>query len=63
MGRASDLKAYVKQGCEEAQIEVELKAFPRKKNPVIWRSFTKENEKSEWRLNGRSRSASSLRTL
>lgn len=51
MGRATDLKSYVKQGCEEAQVEIELKAFHGKRNPVIWRRFNKHDEKSEWRLN------------
>lgn len=51
MGRATDLKSYVKQGKEEAWTEIEVKSKPGKRNHVIWRRFTKE-EKSEWKLNG-----------
>jgi hypothetical protein len=51
MGRATDLKSYVKQGKEVAWTEIEVRAAPGKKNHVIWRKFTRE-EKSEWKLNG-----------
>jgi hypothetical protein len=54
MGRASDLKSYVKQGTEIAETEIELKGRPGKRNPVIWRRFTRETDQSEWRINGRS---------
>ena len=54
MGRASDLKAYVKQGAEVAETEIELKAKPGNENIVIWRRFTRGDDKSEWRINGQS---------
>lgn len=52
MGRATDLKAYVKQGAEEAQLEIELKGFRGKKNPVIGMTFTRARDASEWTLQG-----------
>jgi hypothetical protein len=54
MGRANDIKAYVKQGTEQATTEIELKGAPRKKNIVIKRVFTRENDASDWFLNGES---------
>lgn len=51
MGRAPDLKSYVKQGKEEAWTEIEIRGKKGKRNHVIWRRFTRE-EKSEWKLNG-----------
>lgn len=52
MGRASDLKSYVKQGTEIAETEIELKGKAGKRNVVIWRRFTRDDDKSEWRING-----------
>ena len=52
MGRASDIKSYVKQGAEIAETEIELKARAGKRNVVIWRRFTREDDKSEWRVDG-----------
>ncbi|WVF69320.1 hypothetical protein IAT40_004096 [Kwoniella sp. CBS 6097] len=54
MGRANELKAYVKQGADEATVEVELKGKRGKRNTVVWRKFNREDEKSHWRLNGES---------
>ena len=51
MGRATDLKSYVKQGKEVAWTEIEVRGPIGKRNHVIWRRFTRE-EKSEWKLNG-----------
>lgn len=52
MARAPDLKSYVKQGAEIAETEIELKGKPGKENVVIWRRFTREDDKSEWRVDG-----------
>jgi hypothetical protein len=52
MGRATDLKSYVKQGKEVAWTEIEVRGPIGKRNHVIWRRFTRE-EKSEWKLNGK----------
>jgi hypothetical protein len=51
MGRQNNYHSYVKQGCDEAQIELEIKGYPGKRNPVIWCRFTKENNQSDWKLN------------
>ena len=51
MGRANDLKSYVKQGTDLAETEIELKA-KRGKNVVIKRKFQREDDKSEWFING-----------
>jgi hypothetical protein len=53
MGRATDLKSYVKQGKEVAWTEIQVRAPAGKRDHVIWRKFTRE-EKSEWKLNGMS---------
>ena len=52
MGRANDLKAYVKLGEEDAETEIELKGPRGKKNVIIKRRFTKDNDTSEWFMNG-----------
>jgi hypothetical protein len=52
MGRAPDLKAYVKQGTEVAELEIELKGTPGKRNIIIRRRFTREDDKSDWKING-----------
>lgn len=52
MGRAPDIKAYVKQGTENAEIELELKAPPGKRNYTVVRRFQKGNDKSTFLLNG-----------
>ncbi|WWD18357.1 hypothetical protein CI109_102807 [Kwoniella shandongensis] len=52
MGRAKELRAYVKQGCDEATVEIELKGRRGKRNTVIWRKINREDEKSDWKLNG-----------
>jgi len=53
MGRAPNLQAYVKQGADQAETEIELKASRGKRNYVILRRFQKGNEKSVWLLNGK----------
>ncbi|WOO77751.1 Structural maintenance of chromosome0s protein 5 [Vanrija pseudolonga] len=53
MGRAQDLKSYVKQGTEVAETEIELKGPIGKPNLVIWRRFSRDNDKSEFKLNGK----------
>ncbi|KZV88580.1 P-loop containing nucleoside triphosphate hydrolase protein [Exidia glandulosa HHB12029] len=52
LGRASELKAFVKNGCEEGFIEIELKGALGKGNLVIRRSINATDNKSIWRLNG-----------
>lgn len=52
MGRSPELKSYVKQDAEIATIEIELKAAKGRRNPVIWRRFGRDSEKSTFKLNG-----------
>ncbi|ORX40221.1 putative nucleus protein [Kockovaella imperatae] len=53
IGRASDLKAFVKQGAEEAETEIELKGRTGEPNVQIRRKFNREDNKSDWLMNGR----------
>lgn len=52
LGRASELKAFVKNGCEEGFIEIELKGPLGKPNLVIRRHLNAADNKSIWKLNG-----------
>ena len=52
LGRASELKAFVKNGCEEGFIEIELKGVVGKPNLVIRRHLNATDNKSIWKLNG-----------
>lgn len=63
MGRAHDVRSYVKQGTEVAQIEIELKGRGRKANPVIWRRFGRDSDKSEWMLNGKASTRKAIQNL
>ncbi|WVO23728.1 uncharacterized protein IAS62_005084 [Cryptococcus decagattii] len=54
MGRANEVKSYVKQGHDEAQLEIELKGNAGEENPTIWRKFNRHDERSEWKLNDES---------
>ena len=55
LGRAKDVSEYVKHGCHEAIIEIELAGSPgpRKANPVIRRQIKREGNKSSFTVNGR----------
>lgn len=53
MGRIDNLKSYVKQGCEVASIEVEIKGRPGQPNPIIYRRFDKEKNGSAFKLNSK----------
>lgn len=53
MGRAHDLKSYVKQGSEVAEIEIELKGRRGKRNSIVHRTFSRADDKSTFTLNGR----------
>jgi chromosome segregation ATPase len=63
MGRAPNLQAYVKQGTEHAETEIELKAPRGKSNYVITRKFQMGNEKSTWQLNGKSKTKKDIEQL
>ncbi|KAL1408377.1 Structural maintenance of chromosomes protein 5 [Vanrija albida] len=53
MGRATDIKSYVKQGAEVAETEIELKGQIGTPNLVIWCRFSRDSNKCEFKLNGR----------
>ncbi|KAI9778036.1 MAG: Structural maintenance of chromosomes protein 5 [Geoglossum umbratile] len=48
LGRAKDVSEYVKHGCREASIEIELAGKPGKANPVIRRRIQREGNKSQF---------------
>ncbi|KAJ4369068.1 Structural maintenance of chromosomes protein 5 [Neocucurbitaria cava] len=54
LGRAKELGAFVKHGASEAEIEIELAAGPGMgKNPIVQRVIRKEDNKSQFVLNGK----------
>ncbi|BEJ13844.1 hypothetical protein CspHIS471_0310180 [Cutaneotrichosporon sp. HIS471] len=63
MGRAHDVRSYVKQGTEVAEIEIELKGHKRKANPIIWRQFGRDSDKSEWKLNSKASTRKEIQNL
>lgn len=63
MGRAHDLKSYVKQGSEVAAIEIELKGRRGKGNSVVHREFSRIDDKSTFTLNGRNSTRRDIQKL
>ncbi|KAL8768531.1 MAG: hypothetical protein Q9203_005652 [Teloschistes exilis] len=55
LGRAKDVSEYVKHGEQEANIEVELAADPKRhrRNPVIKCNIKRENNKSTFSIDGK----------
>ncbi|KAH0538080.1 hypothetical protein FGG08_005292 [Glutinoglossum americanum] len=53
LGRAKDVSEYVKHGCREASIEIELAGEPGKPNPVIRRRIQREGNKSQFFINNK----------
>ncbi|KAJ5166202.1 uncharacterized protein N7482_004983 [Penicillium canariense] len=57
LGRAKDLGEFVKHGCAEATIEIELAGQPKlSTNPVICRTIKRDGNKSSFTVNGRNAS-------
>ncbi|KAJ6095329.1 hypothetical protein N7486_006075 [Penicillium sp. IBT 16267x] len=57
LGRAKDLGEFVKHGCREATIEIELARHPNgTRNPVISRTIKRDGNKSSFTLNGQAAS-------
>lgn len=53
LGRARDVSDFVKTGCREATIEIEIQKDHRtRRNPVITRIIKKEGNKSTYSMNG-----------
>jgi len=52
LGRAKDIGEFVKHGCNEATIEIELKGRNGEPNSIFKRQIKKEGNKSTWHLNG-----------
>ncbi|XP_046661520.1 structural maintenance of chromosomes protein 5 isoform X2 [Homalodisca vitripennis] len=60
IGRAKQLSAYVRRGCQTAKIQVELYSEPR--NYIICRIFTVDN-RNNWWINGEHVSLKQVETL
>ena len=52
LGRAKEVSEFVKHGCAEAKVEIELKGHDGKRNLLIRREIQREGNKSTWHLNG-----------
>jgi structural maintenance of chromosomes protein 5 len=64
LGRARDVSEFVKTGCREATIEIELQKDHRtRRNPIITRIIKKEGNKSTYSLNGSAVSGKSVQEL
>ncbi|THC90419.1 hypothetical protein EYZ11_010118 [Aspergillus tanneri] len=54
LGRAKDPGEFVKHGCREATIEIELAGGPKfRRNPIVCRTIKREGNKSSFMLNGK----------
>lgn len=55
LGRAKDVAEYVKHGCHEGMIEIELAKRPKDRggNPVVRRVIKREGNKSQFYVNGK----------
>ncbi|PGH07455.1 hypothetical protein GX51_01756 [Blastomyces parvus] len=64
LGRAKDPAEFVKHGCEEAIIEIELaKGRNHRENPVIRRTIVRQGNKSTFTINGKPSSKASVLDL
>ena len=53
LGRAKDVSEFVKHGCQEAWIEIELAAEQKKKNPIIRCNIKREGNKTNFSIDGK----------
>lgn len=53
LGRSKELHEFVRHGCDEASIELEIKAHEGRTNKVVRLDFTKDGGKKTFFLNGR----------
>ena len=64
LGRAKDPSEFVKHGCREAHIEIELAKGPKQRqNPVVGRTIKRDGNKSTFSLNGKSASRQEVLNL
>ncbi|KKK17235.1 hypothetical protein ARAM_005920 [Aspergillus rambellii] len=64
LGRAKDLGEFVKHGCREAEIEIELAKGPKhSRNPVICRTIKRDGNKSSFTINGKQASRADVLNL
>ncbi|KAL4989417.1 P-loop containing nucleoside triphosphate hydrolase protein [Aspergillus falconensis] len=64
LGRAKDVGEFVKHGCREAMIEIELAGGPKhSRNPVVTRIIKREGNKSVFMLNGKLVSGNHVKKL
>jgi chromosome segregation ATPase len=64
LGRAKDPSEFVKHGCREATIEIELAGGRKlRRNPVICRTIKRDGNKSSFTLNGKTASRSQVMGL
>lgn len=54
LGRAKETGEFIKNGCREASIEIELKGKPGQPNTIMRRTLKKEGNKSTFLINGES---------
>ncbi|EAW08837.1 DNA repair ATPase SMC5 [Aspergillus clavatus NRRL 1] len=64
LGRAKDPGEFVKHGCREATIEIELAKGPQlRRNPIVCRTIKREGNKSSFTINGKQASRSQVLKL
>lgn len=64
LGRAKDPSEFVKHGCREATIEIELYGPPKqRRNPVVVRTIKRDGNKSVFLLNGKPSNAKSVQAM
>ncbi|ODQ64603.1 P-loop containing nucleoside triphosphate hydrolase protein, partial [Nadsonia fulvescens var. elongata DSM 6958] len=63
LGRAKDTKSFVKSGCEEGSIEIELQGQQNEGNVIIKRIIYANGNSSLWRINGKLSNTIKVRTL
>ncbi|OOF93473.1 hypothetical protein ASPCADRAFT_173279 [Aspergillus carbonarius ITEM 5010] len=64
LGRAKDTGEFVKHGCREATIEIELAGGPgSRRNPVVSRTIKRDGNKSTFAINGKQASRSQVLKL
>ncbi|KNG86566.1 structural maintenance of chromosomes 5 smc5 [Aspergillus nomiae NRRL 13137] len=64
LGRAKEPGEFVKHGCREATIEIELAGGPRfRRNPVVTRTIKRDGNKSSFTINGKAASRTQVLKL